>query len=157
MFKFIFGACCSFYVILFSAFPAHAGIVVGGTRFIFNGDQDSISFQVKNTSTNLYLVQTKIFSGIDSEGNNNAHDKAHEVPFVATPMLFRLKPLHDNYVRILKVPGQLPQDRETLFWLTIAGIPASQDAKENNTVQIAVRNKMKLFYRPKNLPGNRLC
>lgn len=130
MFKFISGTCCSIYVILFCVFPAHAGIVVGGTRFIFNGDQDSISFQVKNTSANVYLVQTKIFSGNDDEGNNNAHDKVHEVPFIATPMLFRLKPLRDNYVRILKVPGQLPQDRETLFWLTIAGIPASQMLKK---------------------------
>jgi hypothetical protein len=26
--------------------------------------------------------------------------------------------------------------------------------QQNNTVQIAVRSRMKLFYRPKNLPGN---
>ena len=47
----------------------------------------------------------------------------------------------------------LPEDRESLFWMNVKVIPSLQDelAKEN-TLQIAIQSRIKLFYRPGNLP-----
>ena len=53
----------------------------------------------------------------------------------------------------------LPQDRETVYWLNVLEIPpkpkAGSDAAEDD-LQLAVRSRLKLFYRPKGLQGYRL-
>ncbi|SQB37637.1 fimbrial chaperone protein [Citrobacter koseri] len=47
----------------------------------------------------------------------------------------------------------LPTDRESVYWLNIKAIPSSSpDAK--NELLIAVKSKMKLFYRPAGLKGD---
>lgn len=127
---------------------AHASVILSGTRFIFNGDQESISFRVLNQDEKDYLVLTKILGG--NPAGQQAAAASHTV-FIATPPLFQLKAKHENTVRITKVGGELPADRESLFWLSVASVPASTKDAQNNTVEIAVRNKMKLFYRPAGL------
>lgn len=154
MFKNIFGASTFSCLLLLAVFSAHAGIVVGGTRFIYSGSRESISFNVKNTSSDVYLVQTKIMSDNRDTALPGPQTITAETPFIASPPLFRLNPLHENSVRIIKIAGNLPQNRESLFWLTVAGIPAAEQQNQNNTVQIAMRHRMKLFYRPANLPGD---
>lgn len=121
---------------------AHASVILSGTRFIFRGNQESLSFRVLNQDDKDYLVLTKIVRG---------NTVAGEPVFIATPPLFRLKAKHENSVRIAKVGGNLPSDRESLFWLSVASIPPTARDAQNNTLQIAVRNKMKLFYRPTGL------
>lgn len=49
------------------------------------------------------------------------------------------------------VTGALPQDKESLFWLNIKAIPSS--SKVDNTLQIAVKTRIKLIYRPAVMKG----
>jgi len=45
----------------------------------------------------------------------------------------------------------LPSDRESLFWLNIMEIPLKPE--DPNSVQFAIRQRLKLFYRPPALQG----
>lgn len=45
--------------------------------------------------------------------------------------------------------GSLPQGQESLFWLNIKAIPSA--SKQMNSLQIAVKTRIKLIYRPESL------
>src|SRR6478735_6841613 len=73
-------------------------------------------------------------------------------PLIVTPPSSRLDPGMENILRIMRVGGGLPADRESVFRLNVKEIPEKADTREN-TLQIAVRSRIKLFYRPSSLPG----
>lgn len=132
---------------------AHASVVLSGTRFIFPENQDGISFRVINRDNKDYLVLTKILNSSPAGGAGDIPKQGNTVGtvFMATPPIFQLRAKHENIVRLTKVGGILPVDRESLFWLSVASIPSSERGAQGNTLQIAVRNNMKLFYRPSGL------
>ena len=121
----------------------NAGITVGGTRLIYNGEENEASISVINSKNSIpYLIQ----SWIELEENSPA-----KVPFIVTPPLFRLDGEHENTLRIIYTGEQmLPQDRESLFWLNVKSIP-SMEKSDHNQLLIAVKTRMKLFYRPAKL------
>lgn len=45
--------------LILTSMAAHAGVVIGGTRFIFDQKKSSITFEVKNTSQTRFLVMSK--------------------------------------------------------------------------------------------------
>ncbi len=97
-----------------------------------------------NQSPSRYLILSKIVADGDPQA---------AVPFVATPPVFALNGHKENEIRVMYTSGQLPADRESLFWVTVANIPQA-DSQQQNTLQIAVRSRMKLFYRPKGVQGD---
>lgn len=134
---------------LVSAF-AQAGVVIGGTRFIYGEKQQSITVSVRNKSDEPFLLNTKIISGGAWAGSVKSVQT--EAPFIATPPLFSLAGGRENNIRIIRTGGDLPPDRESLFTLSIASIPSSKAGPD--TVQMAVRSGLKLFYRPVGLKGH---
>lgn len=129
---------------------ASAGVVIGGTRFIYGEMQHSITVSVHNKGKNAYLINSRVSPGGDWPGSEMPTTKT--APFVVTPPLFMLKPNKENSLRIIQTDLNLPKDKESLFTLDIASIPSGKS--EPNSVQIAVRTKLKLFYRPAHLKGN---
>lgn len=141
---------------LFSLY-GHAGMVVGGTRFVFSADEHGKSIPVKNTGKEGFLVKSQIvaddgreLSGTVSERpGNNVRDNE---PFIITPPLFLLGAGKSNQLRLECLSCQaLPTDRESLYRLGISAIPGGKPSA--NSVQLAVRSTFKLFYRPKGLSG----
>lgn len=124
---------------------AQAGIVMGGTRVIFQEGKKEATLTVTNQDKQTpYLVQ----SWIENSNNSKA-----AVPFIVTPPLFRLDAEKENVLRINYNGLPLPKDRESVFWLNIKSIaPSSRD--QSNQLQINIKSKFKLFYRPKGLPGS---
>lgn len=121
---------------------AFAGVVIGGTRVIFDGGKKEASISVNNVDATPYLIQ----SWVDMpEGN------ANKAPFIVTPPLYRLNGGQQNIERIL-FSGSLPQDKESLFWLNIKAIPSA--TKQANALQIAVKTRIKLIYRPAGLKAS---
>lgn len=59
----------------------------------------------------------------------------------------------NNTLRIINATNhQLPGDRESLFWVNVKAIPAMEkDQKNENTLQLAIISRIKMFYRPTNL------
>lgn len=121
------------------------GIAVGATRVVYNADSREGSLAVINHSgAQYFLIQSWVD---DSEGNK-------KVPFTITPPLFRLNANKQNMLRIIKTGEGLPKDRESVYWVNVKAIPPSPAEGGQNTLQLAVKTRVKLFYRPVGLPGN---
>jgi len=121
------------------AATAHAGVIINGTRLVYHGDKKESSLGLSNPDATDYLVQ----SWVDSGGKNTA-----KAPFLITPPLFRLDAKEDNVLRVVRTGGNLPEDRESLYWLNIKAIPSSKHVEGVNTLQIAINTRIKLLYRP---------
>ncbi|WP_366395502.1 fimbria/pilus periplasmic chaperone [Pseudomonas chlororaphis] len=74
------------------------------------------------------------------------------MPFAITPSLNRLDGNQRKLLRIFYYGQGLPTDRESAFRLNVQEVP--QKSKSENSLQIAVRQRIKLFYRPVNLKGS---
>lgn len=123
---------------------ASAGIIPGGTRVIFPEANREVSLSIRNSDKATdYLVQ----SWLDNENDGNTA----RVPFVITPPLFRLDREKESILRIATTGASLPADRESLYWLSIKGIAATQKNQEQNHLQVVVRHRLKLIYRPRAL------
>ncbi|UNK24183.1 fimbrial biogenesis chaperone [Yersinia intermedia] len=124
-------------------YQAYAGIVIGGTRIIYNGDKKESSVSIHNPDSNPFLIQ----SWLNAENNGVQQDNT--IPFVVTPPLFRLNADTTNSLRIVKT-GNLPDNRESVYWLNIKSIPTS-NPNAKNELNISVNSRIKVFYRPENL------
>lgn len=133
-----------FISLLLSTVSAYAGVVVGGTRVIYDGGKKESSLSVNNPDNVSYLIQSWI------EAGENGAEKA---PFMVTPPLFRLDGSKSNVLRIVRAGGNLPADRESLYWMNIKAIPSVEQDSSKNTLQIAVKTRIKFIYRPQGLTG----
>ena len=120
---------------------ANAGVVIGGTRVIYDGGKKETSLSVTNPDSVPYLIQ----AWIDTQ--NGGIEKA---PFIITPPLYRLDQGQQNVMRIVRA-GNVPDDKESLYWLNVKSIPSAE--KKENTLQVAVKTRIKLIYRPVALKG----
>ncbi|HCC0890316.1 TPA: fimbrial chaperone [Salmonella enterica] len=128
-------------VVLFYTAQTFAGIVVGGTRVIFPGNAPDTTLSIYNKETTLpYLIQVWV-------DPFNKEDK-NKPPFTAIPPVSRLEPGQEKVLRIVKTAGELPKDRESVFWLNVKNIPPSSDKKDTSTLEIAIKTRIKLFWRP---------
>ena len=120
--------------------PGQASITVGGTRLIYNGAENEASLPVSNSKDAVhYIIQSWI------ELSENSKE---QVPFIVTPPLFRLDGGHENTLRVIYTgETSLPENRESVFWLNVKSIPSMTRSDENRLL-IAVKTRMKLFYRP---------
>ncbi|MDR0218452.1 MAG: molecular chaperone [Enterobacteriaceae bacterium] len=131
-------------IAIFNINIAFAGVIVGGTRVIYSSDRKETSISISNPETDTsYLIQSWI---------QGEHDET-KVPFIVTPPLFKLTAENETVLRIVKTGNDFPNDRESLFWLNVKSIPATVKS-EQNQLQITVRSRFKLFYRPADLNEN---
>lgn len=130
--------------LLLAAATAHAGVIINGTRLVYQGDKKESSLGLSNPDTTDYLVQSWVDSGGKTPG---------KAPFLITPPLFRLDAKQDNVLRVVRTGGNLPEDRESLYWLNIKAIPSSKHVEGMNTLQIAINTRIKLLYRPAVVKG----
>ncbi|HZZ75756.1 MAG TPA: molecular chaperone [Puia sp.] len=128
--------------VLISA-QAQANVTVGATRLIYNGDKKEASLSVTNSGKSPYLIQ----SWVETETSSG------KAPFIITPPLFRLDGGQNNLLRVVRTGGNLPENRESLFWMNIKAIPSTSGKANQNTLQLAVNTKLKLIYRPSGLKG----
>ena len=119
---------------------AHAGVVTGGTRLIYPGGKKESSLSVTNNDATPYLIQSWV------ESNKGG------APFLLTPPLFRLEGEQQTRLRVI-YSGGLPENKESMFWMNIKAIPSSQAKAGANTLQIAIKTRIKLIYRPKSVQG----
>lgn len=70
------------------------------------------------------------------------------------PPLFRLDAQSEQSLRIIWSGAAVPQDRESLFFVNVRTIPASDKGDEDkNVLRLIYKTRLKLFYRPKGLKG----
>ncbi|WP_458375677.1 fimbrial biogenesis chaperone [Pseudomonas pergaminensis] len=139
--------CCIALIVCGPMLPVHAGVMLNGTRIVLRADERSVSTIVSNQTRNDYAVQVWV--------NDIADSRDHASPFIAMPALFRVRAGEEQVVRIIKTPGELPSDRESVFYFNAQEIPV-QGVSEESSLKVAVRTRVKLFYRPLGLVGTAL-
>ena len=134
--------------------PAFASVVISGTRVVFYAKQGATTVQLTNEDTHPALVEAWVDAGnIHSTPDNT------KAPFLVSPPLFRMDANAGQSLRILFVGSKhgLPDNRESLFWLNVLEVPPKPTgaAAQQPHLQFAIRTRIKLFYRPPNLPIKR--
>jgi chaperone protein EcpD len=132
------------------AHPAHASVVVAGTRVIYNQKDQEVTVKLSNDGGSPALVQAWI-----DKGDSRASPSTIDVPFTVTPPVSRIDPGKGQTLRIIRT-GEVPvHDHESVFWLNVLEIPPKAKGAEAsaNTLQLAFRTRIKLFYRPDGLSG----
>lgn len=123
---------------------AYAGVALGATRVIYPAGQKQVQLAVTNNDDkSTYLIQSWVENAQGQKYGN----------FVITPPLFSMQGKKENTLRIIdSTNNQLPQDRESLFWLNVKAIPAMDKSNlSENTLQLAIVSRIKLYYRPTSL------
>jgi P pilus assembly chaperone PapD len=119
--------------------PAHAGISLNTTRVIFDGKSQEASVVIRNGERNV-LAQSWL-EGLAPDS---------DPPFALTPSLVKVGAKQQQLLRLIYQGAGLPTDRESVLWLNVQEVP---EAAANNSLQFAVRQRIKVFYRPQALPG----
>ncbi|HFL9051764.1 TPA: long polar fimbrial biogenesis chaperone LpfB [Escherichia coli] len=132
--------------VLISQSALASGVGLSSTRVIYDGNKKEASLTVQNKNkSEEFLIQSWVDDATGSK----------KTPFIITPPLFKLEPGKNNILRIVNVNPSLPQDRESVYWVNVKAIPSQNEENEGkNVLQIAVRTRIKLFYRPAGLKGD---
>lgn len=128
---------------------ASANVVTLGTRVIYPQADREVTVQLKNDGELPSLVQTWI-----DDGNIKTPVNKIKVPFVVMPPIFRIESGKGQTIRISYTGGSLPQDKESVYWLNILDVPPKGANTGENTLQMAIRSRIKIFFRPVSLNSN---
>lgn len=131
-------------VLMMSCQCAIASLATDQTRYIFRGDKDALTITVTNND------KTHTFGG--QAWVDNIVEKDTRPTFVVTPSFFKVKPNGQQTLRVIMASDHLPKDKESVYWLNLQDIPP---ALEGSGIAVALRTKLKLFYRPKSLINGR--
>jgi chaperone protein EcpD len=145
-------ACLAIVAYMCACAGVSASVIVGGTRVIYPGSAREVTVKVNNVGNDPSLVQVWADGGDASV----SADKA-DAPFVIMPPIFRIDPANAQTLRIIYTHEPLPQDKESVFWLNVLDVPPSltmQGPRDANVLQLAIRTRIKIVYRPENLPGD---
>ena len=121
---------------------AQGAIVVQGTRVVFPEKSHEVTVRINNTSVGPVLVQNWV-----DDGQPDAFPEDLKVPFVVAPAVARVDPGGTAVLRISATQPQLPNDRESLFWLNVLETPPRSSSDET-VLQFSFRTRIKLFFRP---------
>lgn len=132
--------------LLAASAPAHASVVITGTRIIFAAQEREATVNLLNNGKDPSLVQVWV-----DDGDSRAAPETLQVPFTVTPALARIEPAQGQSIRLLHTGSPMASDRESIFWFNMLEVPPK--AKDSNVLQLAFRTRIKLLYRPQGLPG----
>ncbi|WP_193099572.1 molecular chaperone [Burkholderia sp. Z1] len=121
----------------------HAAISLSATRVIFDGKHKEASVVVNNDGADV-LIQSWLDPLDAADGQ--------ALPFAVTPPLAKVPASRQQLLRVLYEGVGVPTDRESAFWLNVQEIP--QAAVGDTVLQLAVRQRIKVFFRPSGLKSD---
>lgn len=123
-----------------------ANVVITGTRVIYPAGQHNINVQLTNVGTSPSLIQAWI-----DNGDPKAAPETIKTPFVIMPPITRIDSNKGQMLRLSYTGEPLPTDRESVFYLNVLDIPPNPKDKNKNYLQIAIRSRIKIFFRPESI------
>lgn len=124
-----------------------ANVIISATRSIYPSDKKEISVQLLNDGASPSLVQSWI-----DDGEPDSTPETAKVPFLLMPPVVKVPAHSGQQLRVKYIGGKLPSDRESVFYLNVLDIPpVPEDLKGKSIMQLAIRSRIKLFYRPAGL------
>lgn len=119
--------------------PAQAGLLVDRTRYVFEENQQSIMIVVENPEKQTYGGQIWI---------ENINEADTRPVFVVTPPFFKIIGEGKQILKVIKALENMPTNKESIYWVNLQEIPP---INQQAGLSIALRTKVKLLYRPKDL------
>lgn len=132
-------------MVLFSR-QAQAVVSLAGTRLVFDGAYREATIEVSNRGDAQVLIQAWL-----TDARTGQEGKV-DLPFVVTPHLAQMPAGGRQTLRVLYEGAGVPEDRETLLHLYVLEVPRRSEARQQ--LNIAVRQRINVFYRPAGLPGD---
>ncbi|MFD1090430.1 molecular chaperone [Providencia vermicola] len=132
-----------------------AAVSLDHSRVIFKQDDKSQSITANNTADKKYIVQSLIFTNADTESVTSKN-------FTVIPPIVALKEKSNNALKIIPQSlGNLPNDRESLFYVMVNFIPETKQRNSNDnrnhvgtTFNLSTKIVIKMFYRPNGIKGH---
>ena len=141
--------CVVFSLALAQVLPAFASVVIGSTRIIYPSQGMEKTIEFTNNDETPSVMQVWVDSG-----DETSSPATSDAPFILTPPMFRIDPDGRQTIRIVYTGEELPTDRESIFYFNSVQIPpSSKEQEDQNRMLILLRNRIKLFYRPKTIVG----
>lgn len=113
------------------------------TRIVAYAQNKETPVEIINDSSETYLVQSWLEDLKGSDSN---------IPLVLTPPVMKLAGKAEGKLRLVVLPAEIPQDRESVYWLSLQEIPPKAKSEEaENKLVIAIRSRLKVFVRPQGL------
>lgn len=129
---------------------AMASVVMSGTRVIYPAAIREKALQLTSHDAYPNLVQIWV-----DKGDPASTPQTADAPFIASPQIFRMNPKAGQIVRLVYTGKDLPQDRESVFYINFMQMPALKaHDMEANKLMLTVSSRMKIFYRPQSIRGN---
>jgi chaperone protein EcpD len=136
-----------FIVLSFSSLATNAGVIINGTRVIYNEGAREVQVQLENTDKSPFLLQNWI-----DDGQVDAMPADISVPFTLSPPISRIEAEGGQVLRVFYTGADLPEDKESVFWLNVLAAPSkSKSLESENFLQVAFRTRIKIFFRPKSI------
>lgn len=134
-----------------------ADVTIAGTRVIYPVGQREVAVKLDNVGTRPALVQVWVDAGDPTQSPDDSN-----APFLVSPPVVRIEPGRGQSLRLVHVDAALdasepaPIDRESVYWLNVLEVPPGLSAgqAQQNHLQIAFRSRIKVFLRPRGLPGD---
>lgn len=130
-----------------AAFPivgnAAGGLALSDTRLIVKDGRTSVAIVMSNTTSIPFLTKAWIE---DDQGN-----KTEDV-MVVPPVVLSVPNKFVRFQVSILNPQNLPQDRESIFYLHTHSTPGN--GNPNNALNVSYNSVLKVFYRPKGLDGS---
>ena len=114
------------------------------TRLVFHSDEKRVSFPALNDTDKPLLFHGQVLT----------RDKLRFSPnFIVTPEVVHLQPGERKLAQVVQLNSQLPEDRESLFYLRGHFIPAAAESESGAGIGLSTSYvlTMKMFYRPARL------
>lgn len=127
-----------------------ASVALSGTRLIFDGRYQEVAIEATNRGARDVLIQSWLRAPEDDDDTPTAQRRS--LPFVVTPPLHRLAPGGKQTLRILYQGQGMPAGRESLLHLFVTQVPRRSEGV--NPLNIAIRQRLNLFYRPPGIQGD---
>lgn len=124
-----------------------AAVSLSGTRLVFDGRFPEASIEARNRSEHEVLLQVWL-----KDGRQDDDTVDEPLPFVVTPHLVQLPARGREQLRLLYQGQGMPGDRESLLHLYVLEIPRRTEGAQQ--LSIALRQRINVFYRPPDLPGD---
>lgn len=143
-----------FTLLALSLSEVKAEIVIQGTRVIYPSDAREVTIQLNNNGEQPALMQ----AWLDTGDANSTPDQS-SVPFIISPPISRIEANKGQALRVTALPtaARLNQNQESIFWLNVIDIPPKPEGQANvpeNYMQLAIRSRLKFFYRPSSIKQN---
>lgn len=134
---------------LFGCSQAMSSVVITGTRVVYPADKREVTIKINNEGSSPVLVQSWVDHGDAASTPSNS-----SAPFVISPPVSRVDPGKGQSLRLMFTGAPLAGGKESVLWLNVLEIPTKVSTSEDqNVLQMAFRSRIKIFYRPANLPG----